>query len=245
MADGKNALVAGGTGGIGEGIVRVLLEGGWTVFVPVRGTEKGDKLKTLTAEVADDRLHLVAADLSVSAEVAALRKQILQSAGQVDLVVVSVGSSYYGYSLHMLPRPEWERLLTENLATHFNLQHEFLAQLHAQNAGTYVTLTGPEADFAHPETGLMSILAAAQKMMARVEALEASGTGVRVYSVTSRSPIATRARGEQSGPDWIRPEEMGLYVKALVEGKAPGASEPLHVLETREQLKRLLNLKST
>lgn len=242
MANGKNALVAGGTGGIGEGIVRVLLEGGWRVFVPVRGTEKGDKLKSFTADVAGDRLHLIGSDLSLASEVEALKKQILKTVGTLDLVVVSVGSSYYGYSLHMIPRAEWDRLVSENLSTHFNLQHQFLAQLHAQNQGAYVTLTGPEADFAHPETGLMSILAAAQKMMARVEALEASGTGVRVYSVTSKTPIATRARGEQSAPDWIHPGELGLYVQALVAGKAPGASESLHVLETREQLRRLLKL---
>jgi len=242
MADSKNALVAGGTGGIGEGIVRVLLEGGWTVFVPVRGTEKGDKLRLHTADVAEDRLHVFASDLSLASDVDALKKHILKAVATVDLVVVSVGSSYYGHSLHMIPKAEWDRLVTENLATHFNVQHQFLAQLHAQNRGVYVTLTGPEADFAHPETGLMSILAAAQKMMARVEALEASGTGVRVYSVTSKSPIATRARGEQSAADWIRPEELGLYLQALVTGQAPGASEPLHVLETRDQLRRLLKL---
>lgn len=242
MADSKIALVAGGTGGIGEGIVRVLLEGGWTVFVPVRGADKGEKLNSHVAEVAGGRLQLVSCDLAVPSEVAALRKRILQAAASVDLVVVSVGSSYYGYSLHKIPQSDWDRLVTENIVTHFNLQHEFLAQLHQQNRGTYVTLTGPEADFAHPETGLMSILAAGQKMMARVEALEASGTGVKAYSVTSRTPIATRARGEQSAPDWIRPEELGRYVAALAAGTAPGASESLHVLETRDQLRRLLKL---
>jgi NAD(P)-dependent dehydrogenase (short-subunit alcohol dehydrogenase family) len=241
MADGKVALVAGGTGGIGEGIVRVLLENGWIVYVPIRGSDKGERLKEYTAGVAGGRLHLVSCDLAVADDVAALKTRVLQS-GPLALVVVSVGSSYYGYSLHLIPREDWERLLLENLATHFNLQREFLAHLHGQNAGAYVTLTGPEADFAHPETGLMSILAAAQKMMARVEALEASGSGVKVYSVTSRTPIATRARGEQSGPDWIHPDELGLYVHALVQGKAPGATEPLHVLETREQLRRLLKL---
>jgi len=238
----KTALVAGGTGGIGEGIVRVLLEGGWTVFVPVRGTERGDRLKAYVGEVAGDRLHLFPVDLSVPAEVAGLKAKILEKAGKLDLAVVSVGSSYYGYSLHNIPRADWERLLQENLATHFHLQHEFLGQLHQQNEGVYVTLTGPEADFAHPETGLMSILAAAQKMMARVEALESSGTGVRVYSVTSKTSVATRARGEQSGADWVTPVELGLYVQALANGKAPGTSEPLHHLESREQLRRLLKL---
>lgn len=236
----KSALVAGGTGGIGEGIVKVLLDGGWTVFVPVRTIEAGERLKSYAG--GGDRLRLIKADLSSRAEVTALHERIRGETPSLGLVVVSVGSSYYGYSLHKIPQHEWDRLLSENLSTHFNLQHEFLGHLYEQNEGTYVTLTGPEADFAHPETGLMSILAAAQKMMARVEALEAAGTGVRVFSVTSRRPIATRARGEQSGPDWIHPEELGHYVEALALSKAPDCNEPLHVLETRDQLRGLLKL---
>jgi NAD(P)-dependent dehydrogenase (short-subunit alcohol dehydrogenase family) len=236
----KSALVAGGTGGIGEGIVKVLLDGGWTVFVPVRGQETGERLRAYAG--GGDRLRIVKADLSVRADVAALHERVRGETPSLGLVVVSVGSSYYGYSLHKIPQKEWERLITENLATHFNVQHEFLAQLHEQNEGTYVTLTGPEADFTYPETGLMSVLAAAQKMMARVEALEASGTGVRVYSVTSRRPIATRVKGEQGEPDWIHPEELGRYVEALALSRAPECNEPLHVLETRSQVRGLLKL---
>jgi len=242
MSESRNALVAGGTGGIGEGIVRVLLEGGWTVFVPVRGAERADKLKAYVADVAGDRLHLVPVDLAMGSEVAQFKERVAEKAKTLHLAVVTVGSSYYGYSLHKAPRADWDRLVTENLITHFNLQHEFLGWFHTQNAGTYITLTGPEADFAHPETGLMSILAAAQKMMARVEALEASGSGVKVYSVTSRTPVATRNRGGQSGADWVTPVELGQYVAALASGKVPGVGEPLHVLDTRDQLRKILKL---
>lgn len=236
----KSALVAGGTGGIGEGIVKVLLDGGWTVFVPVRGSETGDRLREYAG--GGDKLRIVKADLSVRAQVTALHERIRGETPSLGLVVVSVGSSYYGYSLHKIPQADWERVISENLATHFHLQHEFLGQMHEQNEGTYVTLTGPEADFPHPDTGIMSILSATQKMMARVEALEAAGTGVRVFSVTSRRPIATRARGEQSLPDWIHPEELGRYVEALALSKAPDCNEPLHVLETRDQLRGLLKI---
>ncbi|MEI8095453.1 MAG: SDR family oxidoreductase [Spirochaetales bacterium] len=243
MAIAKTALIAGGTGGLGEGIVKVLLEAGWNVWVPVREPTGGDRLKAFVASVSADRLHLVHTDLSVAAEIASLRKQMVTAAKTVDLVVVSVGSSYYGYSLQKIQRAVWDKLISENISTHFHLQQEFMSQFHEQDHGTYITLTGPEADFAHPETGLMSIMAAAQKMMARVEALEASGGKVKVYSVTSKTPIATRARGEQSAADWLTPGELGLYVHALAEGSVPGLGDPLHVIETRDQLRKLLKLK--
>jgi len=239
----KTALIAGGTGGLGEGIVRVLLEAGWNVWVPTREVEAGERLGSRLAAVADGRLHVFKADLSVPTELEALRHQVISVHKALDLVVVSVGSSYYGYSLHKIDLAAWNKLLSENLATHFHLQQSFLSQLHAQNSGTYMTLTGPEADFAHPETGLMSIMAAAQKMMSRVEALESAGTNVKVYSVTSKTPIATRARGEQIASDWLTPGELGQYVKALFEGTVGGLHDPLHVIESRDQLRKLLKLK--
>jgi len=239
----KTALIAGGTGGLGEGIVRVLLEGGWNVWDTTREAEGGDRLASRLAAVAEDRLHVFKADLSVPAELEALRHQVISVHKALDLVVVSVGSSYYGYSLHKIDLVAWNKLLSENLATHFHLQQSFLSQLHAQNSGTYITLTGPEADFAHPETGLMSIMAAAQKMMARVEALECSGTNVKVYSVTSKTPIATRARGEQIASDWLTPGELAKYVKSLYDGTVPGLQDPMHVIESRDQLRKLLKLK--
>jgi NAD(P)-dependent dehydrogenase (short-subunit alcohol dehydrogenase family) len=236
----SSAVVAGGTGGIGEGIVRTLLSRGWAVYVPVLGAEKADRLRAYTQDVAGDRLHLVPTDLSLREEVTSFRKLVQRSEPHLKLVVVSVGSSYYGYSLHKISETDWDRLLEENLATHFHLQHEFLGWFHEVNQGTYVTLAGPEADFVHPETGLMSVLAAAQKMMARVEALEAAGTGVKVYSVTSKTPMATRARGEQSAPHWISPGELGDYLVGLVEDRVAGSGDSLHVLESREHLHRLL-----
>lgn len=243
MQERRTAVVAGGTGGIGEGIVKALIDGGWVVFVPSRGPEAAERLSAHLGN--SDRLKILPVDLAVAPEVSRFRRAVVDQSGSIDLVVVSVGSSYYGYSIHKIPQTDWGRLIDENLSTHFHLQHEFLSQLHDQNRGVYITLTGPEADFAHPETGLMSILAAAQKMMARVEALEAAGSAVKVYSVTSKTPIATRARGEQSGPEWIHPEELGLYVRGLAEGTVEGTKEPLHVLKSRDQLNRILKKKQS
>ncbi len=242
MAERKSAVVAGGTGSIGEGIVKSLLDGGWSVFVPSRRAEESSRLRERWGTDVSDRLSIIHADLSVPGEVAEFRSKVVAAAGRVDLVVVSVGSSYYGYSLHKIAQQEWLRLLTENLQTHFLLQHEFLTQLHSQNQGTYITLTGPESDFAHPDTGLMSVFASAQKMMARVEALEAAGTGVRAYSVTSKTQIATKSRGGQVGADWIHAEELGLYVRRLAEGTVPGTGEPVHILDNQDHLKKLLHL---
>ena len=43
--EGKTAFVAGGTGGVGEGIVRAFLDEGATVVVPSRKQENLDQLR--------------------------------------------------------------------------------------------------------------------------------------------------------------------------------------------------------
>ncbi|HEY0132663.1 MAG TPA: NAD(P)-dependent oxidoreductase, partial [Nannocystis sp.] len=52
----KRCLIAGGTGGVGEGIVRAFLNAGATVFVPSRSAAKLDALAGSIAAKPRDRL---------------------------------------------------------------------------------------------------------------------------------------------------------------------------------------------
>jgi len=56
------AVVAGGTGHVGEGIVRVLLREGMHVVVPSRDAARLEQLKRLLSEEPTDRLVLAPMD---------------------------------------------------------------------------------------------------------------------------------------------------------------------------------------
>lgn len=240
MALMRTALVAGGTGSIGEEVVKVLLEAGFKVFVPARPQDKSDRLRAYVEGPLSQNLIIVPGDLGDSQSVANIRKAVLKETPELDLVIVSVGSKYFGYSLHMIPRDRWDQFVSENLITHFNLQHEFLSQLHTQKKGTYITLTGPESDTVIPDAGMMSVMSAAQKMMTQVAAQEASGTGVRVYSITSHTQVATRTWGDKSFPEMITAQELGRYILALVDKHIPGADKAQHDLDNRAHLEKLM-----
>jgi NADP-dependent 3-hydroxy acid dehydrogenase YdfG len=242
MAERKSALVAGGTGGIGEGIVRVLLKSDYRVFVPVREHDRSDQLVSYVEDIKTGELILVQGDLIDSQSVHTSKLEVQKTCSHLDLVVASVGSYhyYYGHSLHKIPRDSWDKLISENVITHFNLQHEYLDLLHDQNRGVYITLNGPEANIVHPETGLMSIVASTQKMMARVAAMEAFSSGVKVYSVTSNTPVSTRSRGGPSSDEWISAEELGHYIQALAEQRLPNSGEVQHELDSGNHLRKVL-----
>lgn len=242
MTGQKSAFVAGGTGGIGEGIVKVLLESNYRVFVPIRDNDKSDQLKSFVADIPNGELCLVPGDLIDSKSVQASKAAILSKTQHIDLIVASVGSYhyYYGHSLHKIPRDGWDKLFSENVLTHFNLLHEYLDLLHQQNRGVYITLNGPEANIVHPETGLMSIVASTQKMMARVAAMEAFSSGVKVYSVTSNTPVSTRARGSENSDEWITAEELGHYILALAEQRLPNSGEVQHELQSAAYVRKII-----
>jgi 3-oxoacyl-[acyl-carrier protein] reductase len=234
MGEKQVAVVAGGTGSIGEGVVKALLEAGYLVYVPVRKNDKIDRLIEYTGGVPE--LRSVEADLCDEAAIAAMRDRILKEEGRIDAVVVSVGSGYFGHSLHRMPREDWDNSIRDNLATHFNTQRIFIEYFRQRNEGVYVTLVGPEAENILPDAGMVSVMAAAQKMMTRVLAAEAEGTGVRVHALTALTTINTRNRGENFNQDWITARELGHYAVGLIGGQVPGATETLHDLKDASQV---------
>jgi len=57
MVTGRRVLIPGGTGGVGEGVVRAYLAAGAHVFVPTRSERRAAEF-----EVASDRLQVVVHD---------------------------------------------------------------------------------------------------------------------------------------------------------------------------------------
>lgn len=228
--DGKTAVVAGGTGRVGEGIVKVLLTRGAHVFVPVRSEEKQKRLEDYVGADAASRLTCVPADVGDEASVEQLRKTVTDRVDHLDLAVASLGGWYYGYSLHHMPTRDWHAVIDGNLTTHFLFMRAFLSVFHDQNDGTYVMINGGAADVPAPDSGVISVVAAAQKMMGCVLAEEAHGTNVRVYTVEAFNPVRTRRRGSEDSDDWVSAEQLGEYILRLYAGAVAAKGDVVHTI---------------
>src|ERR1700739_3906048 len=64
---GRRVLVPGGTGGVGEGVVRAYLAAGADVVVPTRSQQRADEFRHLLGDAATGRLHLVVHDYTTFA----------------------------------------------------------------------------------------------------------------------------------------------------------------------------------
>ncbi len=239
VLDGNVAVVAGGTGSVGEGIVRSFLREGAEVVVPCRSEQKRERLASYVQDVAENRLHLYPAIVSDEESVRDFRTAVIDNFPRVDLAVASLGGWYYGHSLHRMTFEDWNRVMHDHLTTHFLFLRAFVSLFHdhQNQSGTYIMINGGESKIPAPDSGVVSIAAAAQKMMSKVLAEESSGTSIRSYSISIMNPVKTRSRGGNYLDEWVSAEQLGRYLAELQARKVPRTNQVSHILHTVNDLK--------
>lgn len=113
---GKNALVTGATGGIGESIARTLYKAGAAVAVSGRQVEKLDAL----ARDLGERAHVCPCDLADRAAVGRLIDDAIAKLGRLDILVNNAGMTKD--NLFMVMKDEqWDAVIAVNLTSTFML----------------------------------------------------------------------------------------------------------------------------
>lgn len=228
--EGAKVVVAGGAGGVGEGIVRSLLKRGARVIATSRSEEKLRGLKAYCQDVAAGELLTLAGDLGDEEPARALQSRIYAEFRELDAAVASLGGWWQGKPLTSVDMETWERILRENLTTHF-LALKMLVPLLNPRTGGYVHVNGFSAEQPYPMAGPVAMAAAAQKSMMLTLAEELKPTGIRVYELIL-GPIRTRRRlrhGEEQ-PDWYSAEEIGDRIADLL---ARRDEEVVHRLDSK------------
>jgi 3-oxoacyl-[acyl-carrier protein] reductase len=218
--EGRSYVVAGGAGGVGEGIVRALLGAGARVVVPSRERSRLEALRTLVTrdethapEMA--RLELVETDVGDVTQCERLRDEQIRRHGPLHGVVSAVGGWWQGAHLAHVPVDDWDRVLRNNLRTPWILARTFVDALHATPGATYTVINGSAALEPVIDAGPSSIASAAMLMMSRTLAAEAKGTRLRVNTLVL-GPVRTRNTRGPGMPEWLTADEVGAYVAHLV-----------------------------
>lgn len=224
------ALVAGGTGYVGEGIVKSLLDRGARVVVPFRNAEKADRLRAAVSPPLLDGLDLQHTVITDRDSMEHLMSYIIETYGRLDIAVASLGGWYYGYSLHRMPMEDWQALLTNNLNSHFMFMKPVMEYFYKVNGGEYFMINGSASEKPVPESGVISVLAGAQKMMGQVLREEAHGTGIQVSTLIPTQPVKTRERKVDNIESWFSAEELGQFICDVVEGSRPRQDSGVYYL---------------
>ncbi len=192
----RRVLVPGGTGAVGEGIVRAYLAAGAVVVVPTRTPERAEQFRGVLGAAATDRLHLVVHDYTTFAGAADLAAQMVASLGGVDDVVAPIGGWWAGGALAAIDETDWQDAFVGLATAHAAVMRACLPLLGGR--GAYTVVVGDSASTPVPDSGLVSMEQAAVLMMTRVLAAEAAGRQ-RVFALVL-GPVRTRlAAGAPNG----------------------------------------------
>jgi len=206
---GRRVAVAGGTGGVGEGVVRRYLAAGAQVLVPTRSPQRAEEFRAALGEAATDRLHLVVHDYTTFDGAERLAAEARARLGGVDAVVASVGGWWAGRRLWEVDGADWSGAFVDLATTHLALARAFVPVLNP--AGAYTVVVGESATFPVPRSGLVSMQQSALLMMRDVLQAELDGDQ-RVFALVL-GPVHTRHATGEAG--WITSDRIGEVAVAL------------------------------
>ena len=125
LLGGKNAIVTGGSQGIGTATSLMLAEEGANVCLTYRNhKEAAESVVKRIYEMGCQAL-CVKCDIAVFAEAEAVVQTALKAFGQIDILVNNAGMNWDGVCWKMT-EAQWDRVLEVNLKGYFNFTRRLL-----------------------------------------------------------------------------------------------------------------------
>jgi 3-oxoacyl-[acyl-carrier protein] reductase len=211
---GKVALIIGGAGEVGEGVVRQFLTHGARVVVPSRDQYRLEQLREHLGRLCCDRLITYQGSCCTEEGGQDMRNKIEQDVGHLDIVVASIGGWWQGELLSQVPLRIWNHIMENSLTAHFVAAKTFLPMLAELEGSSYTLLNGGAALYPIPTAGPISVSASAQLMLKNVLAAEYEERAVRINTLLVRTKVNTRSQPKPKH-HWITADEVGLYAVYL------------------------------
>ncbi len=231
--DGKVALVAGGTGGLGRAVSLALLENRAKVVVTYIIPEE---FAALQAAAGSNAASLEGHHLDVTDEAAArqLGDGILARHGRLDALVNTIGGYAGGIKLWETDSKTFDHMLSLNLRAGYVLARAVVPAMLQRKQGAIVNIAAKAAlDHAAGASAYASSKAAALALMDSL-AEDLRGTGVRVNSILPSIIDTAANRKAMPSADfakWPKPEEIAQVILFLLSDEAKvvhGASVPVY-----------------
>ncbi len=204
----RAALVTGGSGGIGRAICRRLAQDGFDVAVHYRSNAGEAEAVCAEIRALGQRAIAFCADLTNSAECAALVQACATELGGLDALVNNAGITNDGLLLRMTDE-QYQSVLRANLDSCFYCTREGIAQMARQKSGRIVNITSVigmtgnigQANYAASKAGIIGLTKSSAKEVARWGiCVNAVAPGYIETAMTQKMPQAARDAMQQHIP---------------------------------------------
>jgi NAD(P)-dependent dehydrogenase (short-subunit alcohol dehydrogenase family) len=216
-------LVAGGTGYLGQAVVRELLASSYDVTATWIVPAERERL-------AAESVELVEADLFDPERTQAA----VASVADLEAVVNLVGGYAEGPRVHETEPEQFDGLMRLNVRPCFLLARAAMPRLIERGGGAFVGVSARAA--LRPFPGAAGYVASKAAVLALIQALDAEykRDGIRCNAILPSvidTPANREAQPDADYTKWVKPEEIAAVVRFLVsEASAPisGAGVPVY-----------------
>jgi 3-oxoacyl-[acyl-carrier protein] reductase len=190
---GKVAWVTGSSRGIGAAIARQFADAGATVVVHGRDAVA---LAGVRADIerAGGRAIQVTGDVTRFAEIEAMRRQIEETAGAIDVVVANAGGSFTPPGpIEETSEEGWRASVDGNLTATFLTIKSVLPGMKQRKSGCILTMSSSAGRRAHPRSPVPYAAAKAGiELMTQQVAAQAGPFGVRANCIAPETILTER-----------------------------------------------------
>ncbi len=180
--NGRNAIITGGTRGIGLAIAQGFLEAGANVTLCSRKQESVDGALAELSEYKDKVLG-VTCHVGKSEDLESLIQSAEDKFGPVSILVNNAGTNpYYGPIIDSDERA-WDKTMEVNLKGPYMLSRLVAKRMVARDGGSIINVASIAGHIASPMQGIYSISKTGVIMLTKVMARELGTQGVRVNCI--------------------------------------------------------------
>jgi NAD(P)-dependent dehydrogenase (short-subunit alcohol dehydrogenase family) len=216
-------LVAGGTGYLGNAVVRELIGSGYDVAATWVVERERERLES-------EPVELIEADLFDADQVAAAISRV----EDLEAVVNLVGGFSDGPRVHETEPEDFERMLRLNVMPGFQLARAAMPRLIDRGGGAFVGVSARPA--LRPYAGAAGYISSKAAVLAFVQALDAEykGDGIRCNAILPSvidTPANREAMPNADHSKWVPPEQIAKVVRFLVSddsASTTGAAVPVY-----------------
>ena len=177
-----NAVITGGTKGIGRAIADLLASKGINLFVCSRNESDIEEMKSTIEKNNNSKVYKAVVDMSIKTEVQAFAASILKEVEQVDILVNNAGMFIPG-ALADEEDGALEQMINSNLYSAYYLTRALLPGMMDQGNGHIFNMCSIASKIAYPNGGSYSISKFALLGFSKVLREELKGNGIKVTSI--------------------------------------------------------------